>query len=578
LQVLFRESSQTLYNALDQEAFFKSVTIVVPSSWRDGKCQTIIRPPKGGTPYRAADILVTNKHPIYGEDPHTQQSGGCRQPGDFVALPHTFLTAWNNTWETWGDPSKLFVKEWSKLRYGIFDEHGFIGDAMYPHYFYSNGIAMPTGSSDLMLGGVWINMMTGQTGCDPSQDAKCRFYPHEKNLGHVTCSLGNWHFLPNVTKFCDSEMAARPMAPTKHNILCEGQSARQVIDAHDDFVVKHNHMPAGGKNTDPVFEVVRDPVQQYVLVIETSASMDNHNQWKWINKAAQKFIRYDLPVNSNLAIVTFSNNSKVEHNMVQVHSDQLRARLADTIPDKYHLSRSDKRCVLCAMQKVIHEVVSDHKAGTHIVLVTRGGPDTLSLTDENILRGHIMDYNIKLSTIVMPETTTYLPFYDEASYLMGGKAYTVRHDSNIMDFYVRLNEAFADVLHSDARYPTEIPELVHKETFVGGTENGVSTTSGNFLIDSTLGRDTQFGIYVEDEEDHLIKSIRFTDSKSKTYGPFHRMSSDFDLVNFKTINFPAGQSPPFSAVSFLKLNIGVQSSTWNVRPPREIREFVFPFV
>ena len=27
------------------------------------------------------------------------------------------------------------------------------------------------------------------------------------------------------------------------------------------------------------------------------------------------------------------------------------------------------------------------------------------------------------------------------------------------------------------------------------------------------------------------------------------MSSDYDLINFKTINFPAGQAPPFSAVS-----------------------------
>ena len=54
---------------------------------------------------------------------------------------------------------------------------------------------------------------------------------------------------------------------------------------------------------------------------------------------------------------------------------------------------------------------------------------------------------------------------------------------------------------------------------------------------------------MEDEEDHLIKSIRFTDSKGKTYGPFLRMSSDYDLVNFKTINFPDGQSPPFNAVS-----------------------------
>ena len=173
--------------------------------------------------------------------------------------------------------------------------------------------------------------------------------------------------------------------------------------------------------------------------------------------------------------------------------------------------------------------------------------------DEGILRGHVMDYNIKLSAIAMPETTgAYLPFYDKISEVMNGKAHVVHNDGNIMDFYVSLNEAFADVLHSEALYPTEIPELVHKEAFVG--ETGVS--SGNFLIDSTLGRDTLFGIYVEDEEDHLIKSIRFTDSKGKTYGPFHRMSSDFDLVNFKTINFPAGQSPPFSAVStFSILNV-----------------------
>merc|ERR1719510_928848 len=52
LKVLLRDASKVLYHALDQKAFFKSLTIVVPSSWRDAKCQTIIRPPKGGTPYR----------------------------------------------------------------------------------------------------------------------------------------------------------------------------------------------------------------------------------------------------------------------------------------------------------------------------------------------------------------------------------------------------------------------------------------------------------------------------------------------------------------------------------------------
>ena len=31
--------------------------------------------------------------------------------------------------------------------------------------------------------------------------------------------------------------------------------------------------------------------------------------------------------------------------------------------------------------------------------------------------------------------------------------------------------------------------------------SGSSLSSGKFLIDSTLGRDTVYGIYVEDEED-----------------------------------------------------------------------------
>lgn len=151
--------------------------------------------------------------------------------------------------------------------------------------------------------------MTGVTGCDPALNpADCLFYPDEKQVGKVECSLGNLHFFPNVTKFCSSSQLATS-GPTKHNVLCEGKSAQQVIDQHPDF---NKNKQISSATIDPIFEVVRQPEQQYVLVIETSAnSMDNHGQWKWVNKAAQKFIRYDLPINSNLAIVTFSNNSKV---------------------------------------------------------------------------------------------------------------------------------------------------------------------------------------------------------------------------------------------------------------------------
>ena len=56
-----------------------------------------------------------------------------------MALPYEFLVRWNRTWETWGDPAKLFVHEWAKLRYGVFDEFGFSRDPLYPNYFKYNG-------------------------------------------------------------------------------------------------------------------------------------------------------------------------------------------------------------------------------------------------------------------------------------------------------------------------------------------------------------------------------------------------------------------------------------------------------
>ena len=127
LQKLLTESSHALYQALDHRVYFKSATIVIPPTWRDSMCQTVIHQPKGNTAYRRPQFHVQDNHPIYGARPYTQQSRGCGQPGDYTGLPFNFLTTWNNTWETFGDPAKLFVKEWAKLRYGIFDELGFAG-------------------------------------------------------------------------------------------------------------------------------------------------------------------------------------------------------------------------------------------------------------------------------------------------------------------------------------------------------------------------------------------------------------------------------------------------------------------
>ncbi len=150
----------------------------------------------------------------------------------------------------------------------------------------------------------------------------------------------------------------------------------------------------------PSFHVRRSPPSnRYVLLLETSSSMDSSRQWRWVQRAAQRVIRHELPVDSRMAVVAFDNSSRTEHRSTRVSSDFDRSRLSDSVPDRYRLSRSDARCVLCAFRRAVHDVLGgeeEEAAGTHVILVTRGTPDTLSLTDEQVM------IDLRLAYLTLP--------------------------------------------------------------------------------------------------------------------------------------------------------------------------------
>ena len=73
--------------------------------------------------------------------------------------------------------------------------------------------------------------------------------------------------------------------------MCKGKGAMEVILEHDDFLeIQGRQTNDASKLIDPEITIVRQPETKYVLIMETTSSMDYDNQWKWINKAAQKFI------------------------------------------------------------------------------------------------------------------------------------------------------------------------------------------------------------------------------------------------------------------------------------------------
>ena len=80
-----------------------------------------------------------------------------------------------------------------------------------------------------------------------------------------------------------------------------------------------------------------------------------------------------------------------------------RNHLADIIPDKYRLAKNDKRCVLCGVNMAMTEVLGEHKEGAHIIIITRGSSDTLSIQDEIALKEYVEYYQVETTFFVFED-------------------------------------------------------------------------------------------------------------------------------------------------------------------------------
>ena len=234
-------------------------------------------------------------------------------------------------------------------RYGVFDDQGYLDDPLYPVYTQdAQNRVLVTGTTNAMIRGAWTLTRNQSLNCDPRKEADCLFFPDESRNSQISCSLSTLPFLSGVKDWCSPEEAFHPASPSKHNILCKGRSVHQVIHAHPDFrngPAATNEMPFAN----PEFDIIRQPVPEYVILLETSANMKQI--WKWVRKGLQNLIRFELPENSRVAIVTFNKEVKVEQTMTRLTSESVRVRVADTIPDNHNkLSNLQDRCVSCAVQ------------------------------------------------------------------------------------------------------------------------------------------------------------------------------------------------------------------------------------
>ena len=529
-------ASSSLHTALFGRVWYETVKIVIPSSWPSSVCGVNNDLDQFHTPAAGAQVMVTNGDIYHGYYPHTVQTGGCGDPGDMIMIPHMWLTTNNITTRE----ARQFVHLWSRYRYGVFAETGFSSDPLYPSYYRKDGDIVPTLTHNAELGGGWVSS-SGEE-CDPSMESEeCVFVP-EVSSG-VTCSLGSG--LVTTERYCNT--SENRVTPTQQSVECGGRSALEVIMSHPDL---QRSPVSSGVNSAPVVSVVRMARTRYVLALDTSVSPDT---WTWVSKAAHKLIRHDLSLHSHLALLTFNSRVKVEHGMVQVDSDSVRTTLADTIPGRYHLSSGDTgACISCVLSTIIDNVLGGDTAGAHVIIIS--SPHLPQLQQQRSVSDSLARAPLRVSSIIIPTRDSdvsrdfaSVQFFDQLSAETHGHSFKLAETGYGIDLLVGVNQAFAEILRLSGDVPEEdLEETVSLREHYSNSDDNES--SGDFIIDETLGRDTIFGIYVQDEEDHLIKSVTFWDADNHKYGPYTKMSSALDPFNIKTINY-VGEEPPFGNVS-----------------------------
>ena len=132
---------------------------------------------------------------------------------------------------------------WLRLWYGVFSEQGYPGDNLYPGW-------------------------------------------------ESSCGAADWWRVCPKHKHYDSNLK------TKQNILCDGHSAREVIELG--HKAGQQHLSNGTSNIS--FSYLRPLASSYRLVLDTSSYMGQNQRWENVRRALHRFIHL-LPLGTIIRLV-----------------------------------------------------------------------------------------------------------------------------------------------------------------------------------------------------------------------------------------------------------------------------------
>ncbi|CAB3378435.1 Hypothetical predicted protein [Cloeon dipterum] len=522
LKTMMTDASRDLNNALKGRAFFRSASVLFPSSWPDD-CGQHVEPASGEMTTRA-DVRIMPQHLIFGENLWTQQSQGCGKPGDFISIPYTKLTYPANL-------GRAFVKEWAKLRYGVFDESGIEGDVVYPLCYFDerDGAARVSGCSDKYVNtdGICSGQNVTAYSLKSTTDGLTRLLVPQD----ATSSIMFAHTSPDVTNFCNHNNHNR-YAPTKQNAMCDRLSVMEVILEHKDL----KNIPIGEEpyfgDTTPVLKFKREKLTRYVFVIEDTNNMASRESWNFLRDAI-KMVVLDLSETTEVGIVTVvgthKNNTKSTiqlRPLVPLNTWENRQKVSSVLPfspgdgAEQHNGEQGSSCLDCGVSVAIDMLTKHGKQGGNSVIVLVA-PGTDRVNELKNLGNVAKSQSIRIATVTYPQIarSTYSSL-DSLAHATGAPAFTVmekrqNHEKSFFDSYFELTQAFLAI--TNEFYQGDRSKLrvqIHRKKVA---ENSARQETGTFFVPQGLGEPSQVLVYIHNPQNTLLKTVTLKSPSHRIY-------------------------------------------------------------
>ncbi|XP_068228180.1 calcium-activated chloride channel regulator 1-like [Palaemon carinicauda] len=501
LKSVLREFSNILWSSTEGRAYLRQVTVALPPSWRtDSLTCSLLTPVTPLSVPLDSYIHVTSPHPVFGVRPWTQQSQGCGHHGDYIQIGGDLLRATTNN--TYDHVAQLLMAEWSKFKWGVFEERGYPDDQLYPMTFRD---------------------------------------PITNNPLPNRCTKQNF-----ILPFCPTSSHI-PEAPTKHNAQCIGRSAWDIIEHSEDFINGSNKITNGTTPQLPSFTFVQESPPRFVLVVEDTAVMNLQQRWEFVRKAVRRVMVYDVPDGAHVALVIFNSQAKTTAPLMKMESlSDVRQRVGSSLPRNPSPVPESNKCILCGLQQGLRalNIDSPGATGATVILVTTG-KGTASQDELDEMERLALQHRVRVEAVIYPVTenrgtATTTHGLESLIKATGGSSFTVMdegvgNDSKVNMMVALMNALFSAVRHSSLPGTSKVPVLIHSNAYPGGI---ASMATGSFTLDESLGPSARFSVFYYDLN-HVGNTVQLTSPSGHTIASVN-MQEDGD-ANVLFVNIPKAE-------------------------------------